>query len=71
MWSEIFFCHRDILAFILTPVLQKEMDLFKDTVWNTHRIRTQKSIDLPGGNPNQIFGFPSEYRLEKCGNNYI
>ena len=34
-------------------------------------IRTQKSTDLPSGVPNHIFDFPSEYGLEKCGNNYI
>ena len=45
------------------------MDLFKDTVWNTLRIRTQKSADLPSGNPDHIFDFTSEYGLEKCGNN--
>ena len=67
----IFFCHRDILAYILIPILQKEMDLFKDTFRNTHRIRTQKSTDLPSGVPYHIFDFPSEYGLEKCGNNYI
>ena len=66
-----FFGHRDILAYILIPILQKEMDLFKDTVWNTHRIRTQTSNDLPNGVPNHIFDFPSEYGLEKYGNNYI
>ena len=67
----IFFCHRDILAYILIPILQTEMDLFKDTFRNTHRIRTQKSTDLLSGVPNHIFDFPSEYGLEKCGNNYI
>ena len=40
------------------------------TLWNTHRIRAQKSIDLPSGIPNHIFDFSSEYGPEKCGNNY-
>ena len=47
------------------------MDLFKDTVWNTYRIRTQKSTtDFAIGIPYLIFDFPSGYDLEKCGNNY-
>ena len=66
-----FFCHRDILAYTVIPILQKEMDLLKDTVWNTHCIRTQKSTDLSSGVPNHVFDFPPEYGLEKCGNNYI
>ena len=45
------------------------MDLFKDTVWNTHHIHTQKSTDLPSETPNHIFDFASEYGLQKCGNN--
>ena len=47
------------------------MNLFKDTVWNTHCIHTKKSTDLPSEVPNHIFDFPSEHGLEKCGNNYI
>ena len=47
------------------------MNLFKDAVWNTHRIRTEKSTDLPNGVPNHSFDFPSEYGLKKRGNNYI
>ena len=52
-------------------MLQKEMYLFIDTVWYTHRIYTQKSTDLPSEIPDHIFHFLSEYGLEKCGNNYI
>ena len=47
------------------------MDLFKDTVWNKHRIRTQKSTDPVSGIPDPIFDFPSPYGLEKGDNNYI
>ena len=27
--------------------MQKELDLFKDTIWNTHPIRMQKDTCLP------------------------
>ena len=63
--------YRDILAYFLIPILQKEIDVFKDAVWHTHRICTQKGTDLPSGFPNHIFDFPSEYGVQKCGNNYI
>ena len=56
-----------ILAFILIPLLQRELDTFKDTIWNTHRIRHQKDTELPSGVPNHIFFFPEEYDLEECG----
>jgi hypothetical protein len=56
-----------ILAFILIPLLQRELNTFKDTVWNTHRIRQQKDTELPNGVPNHIYSFPEEYGLEDCG----
>ena len=66
-----FFCYRDSLVCILIPILQNEKDVFKDTVWNALRIRTQIMTDLSSLIPNHIFDFPSKYGLEKCGNNYI
>ena len=33
---------RHLLAFIFTPVIQKEIDIFRETNWNSHRVRTQK-----------------------------
>ena len=47
--------------------MQKELDIFKNTVWNTHRIRAQKETQLPSGVPNHIYSFPEEYDLEDCG----
>ncbi|KAJ7319492.1 hypothetical protein OS493_036135 [Desmophyllum pertusum] len=29
--------HRDLLAFVYIPVVQKELDLFRENVWNSHR----------------------------------
>jgi hypothetical protein len=60
-----------ILAFVLIPVLQKELNSFKDTVWNIHRIRQQKDTQLPNGVPNHIYEFPEEYGLEECGMLYF
>lgn len=56
-----------LLAYIMVPMLQKELDTFKDTVWNTHRIRAQKETMLPDGIPNHIYDFPEQYDLEECG----
>ena len=47
--------------------MQKELDLFKDTIWNTHPIRMQKDTCLPCGIPIYIYEFPEEYDLEECG----
>lgn len=60
-------CPRMLLAFIMVPVVQKEVDLFRDTVWNPHRIRAQKNTILPDGIPNHIHKFPEQYGLEECG----
>ena len=58
---------REMLAYILIPVIQREIDVFKDVVWNTHRIRHQKDTELPSGIPNHIFSFPEEYGIQNCG----
>ena len=63
------FVYRMLLAFIMVPVVEKELDVFRETVWNTHRIRAQKDTVLPDGIPNHIFySFPEQYGLEECGN---
>ena len=56
-----------LLAYLMIPIMQKELDLFKDTIWNTHQIRMQKDTCLPCGIPNHIYEFPEEYNLEECG----
>ena len=58
---------RMLLAFLLIPVLQKELDLFRTVVWNSHKIRTQKDTALPDGIPDHIYNFPETYGLEECG----
>ena len=63
---------RMLLAFIMVPLVQKELDVFRETVWNTHRIRAQKDIVLPDRIPDQyhIYNFPEQYDLEDCGKCY-
>lgn len=56
-----------LLAYVMIPLLQREVDVFKETVWNSHRIRPQKETALPSGVPNHIYSFPEEYGMEECG----
>ena len=51
----------------MIPMLQKELNSFKDGVWNCHRIRAQKDTLLPDGVPNHLYAFPTEYGLEESG----
>ena len=64
----LFSLHRKLLSFIMVPVVQRELDTFKEMVWNSHRIRAQKDTVLPDGVPNHIYNFPQKYGLEECGN---
>lgn len=59
--------NRLLLAFIMVPLIQKELNIFRETVWNTHRIRAQRDIALPDGIPHRIYNFPVNYGLEECG----
>ena len=56
-----------MLAFIYIPILQKEMDIFRDTIWNNHRVRCQKDAQMPKGIPTHLFSFPECYDAEDCG----
>lgn len=46
---EIFSSITMLLAFVIIPLLQKELDTFIGTLWNTHRIQQQKDTVLPHG----------------------
>ncbi len=52
--------HRNMLAYVFIPVIQKECDKFVN-VWNTHRIRKQKGVELPTGIPNHMYSLPEKY----------
>ena len=58
---------RDLLAFVYIPVVQKELDIFRKTVWNTHRGRKQATKELPTGVPDHIYNFPEQHGGERCG----
>ena len=51
----------------MVPLIQREVDIFKDNVWNIHRIRDQKVVYLPAGVPNHVYNFLEEYNLRQCG----
>ena len=65
MW--LYFTYRNLLAYIFIPVIGKELKVFKETIWNNHRIRHQKDTFLPDGVPEHMYNFPQEYGLEECG----
>ena len=58
--------HRNIIAYVYIPVLEREMHLFV-TNWNNDRIRFQKDTILPVGVPGHLYSFPEKYSLERCG----
>lgn len=49
--------HREMVAYIYIPVLQRECDTFA-RYWNAHRIRHQPNTDIPAGIPNVLFSCP-------------
>ena len=56
-----------MLSYVHMPVLEKELDVFKNTIWNNHRGRKQKNKELPGGVPEHIYNFPQHYGATRCG----
>ena len=56
-----------MLAFIYIPIVQKEMETFRDTIWNNHRVRCQKDAQMPKGIPTLLFSSPECYDAEDCG----
>ena len=59
--------NRRLLAFIFIPVFQKEMDIFRETVWNSRRVRSQKDAQMPKGIPYHLYSFPEQYNANECG----
>ena len=56
-----------MLAYIYVPVLQRELNLFSESIWNSHRGRKQKNKELPVGIPDHIYSFPALYGGSHCG----
>ena len=57
----------DFLFVLCMFLVQKEMDVFRETVWNSHRVRHQRDTQLPKGIPNHLYSFPEQYGAEDCG----
>ena len=58
--------HRQMLAYVYVPVLQRECGIFVNTL-NSHRIRNQKDCELSTGGPNHLFSFLERYGTERMG----
>ncbi len=43
------------------------MDIFRETVWNSHMVRSQKDAQMPKGVPNHLYSFPENYDAEESG----
>ena len=43
------------------------MNIFRETIWNSHRVRSQKEAQMPKGIPNHLYSFPENYGAEECG----
>ena len=43
------------------------MNIFQETIWNSHRVRHQKDAQTPKGIPNHLYSFPDQYGAEECG----
>ena len=56
--SLLFF--RYTLAFVLTPLLRKDIDKFV-TDWNGHSIRRGRTAECPAGVPDEIYDMPEEF----------
>ena len=65
--TSSFFFGRQIMAYIMIPIVQREVDTFVEVVWNSHRIREQKDTFLPDGVPDHIYRCPEKYDLQACG----
>ena len=58
--------YRSFLAFVYSPIIQQQLDIFKDTVWNSYRGRTQKDKGLPCGIPEHICNSLEKHGEENC-----
>lgn len=57
---------RKLMSYIFIPVIQRECDVFV-RLWNTHRIRQQRGLQLPSGIPNHLYAFPEQYGATEKG----
>ena len=55
------------MAYVIIPIVQRELDEFSTIVWNKSRGRKQKNELLPTGIPDYIYHHPETYNGQKCG----
>lgn len=67
---KIFFNGRDMLTYIYIPVIQKQLDIFRTTIWNHKPGREQKDKALPTGVPDLLYKNPEEYNGFECGSTF-
>ena len=58
---------RNLLAYVFIRVIQQEMDIFRSTIWNSHRVRQQRDAQMPKGVPNHLYSFPEAYGAKEFG----
>ena len=51
--------------------MQRELDVFREMIWNTHRIRAQRDTLMADGVPKHIYEFPERYGMEKKGFHHV
>eukprot|EP00794_Sanderia_malayensis_P002235 gene2235-2546_t len=61
--------HRCLMAFVYVPVVQKQLDIFQETILNNQRGRKQRAKMLPCGMPEHIYSFPKRYGARNCAYN--
>ncbi|KAK6181937.1 hypothetical protein SNE40_009713 [Patella caerulea] len=57
---------RLLLAYVYIPIIQKELDIFRETVWNNHRCRRNNNKQLPTGIPEHLYFYPEKYGGVNC-----
>ena len=58
--------NRQLCAFIYIPVIQRELDIFWETIRNSHRVRSQKDAQMAKGIPSHLYSSPEQYGAEEC-----
>ena len=56
-----------LLALVMIPLIQKELDTFRTAVWNTHRTMHKRTLFYLLESQITFFYFPEQYGLEECG----
>ena len=50
-------------SYISLCVIQKEMTIFRETAWNSHRVRHQRDAQMPKGIPSNLYSFPEQWYI--------